>query len=266
MQVVNPHIIQTHFRKLEKVIRDNDIKDNSITNVDEKGFVMGISPRTCCITKRGRKNPRVKQDGKREFITALEAVSADGFVFPSFLIAKGSKHRFDWYKNVHEEDKDARFAVSKKGWTDNIMAMHWLTEVYDPISRERCPMPGKRLLILDGHVSHINYTFLSWCETHGIIVFCFPPHSTHLLQPLDVGLFGPLQKHYRKAVEDFFLTTSHGINRAIFFPTYKQARAKAYTVENIKAAFRVTGTIPLNPRVVLSQLAKPTAKSRSQSN
>ena len=159
--LATPRTIQTHFRKLEKVTRDSDIKDNGITNVDEKGFVMGISPRTRCVTKRGRNNPRVKQDGKREFITALEAVSADGFVFPSFLIAKGTKHCFDWYKNVHEEDKDARFAVSKKGWTDNIMAMHWLTEVYNPISRDRCPGPGKRLLILDGHVSHINYTFLS---------------------------------------------------------------------------------------------------------
>ena len=79
------------------------------------------------------------------------------------------------------------------------MAMHLLTGVYNPISRERCP--GKQLLILDGHVSHINYTF----------------------QPLNVGLFGPLQHHYYKAVKDFFLTTSHGINRAIFFLIYKQA-------------------------------------------
>ena len=40
----NPHTIQTHFRKLEKVIRDNNIKGNGITNVVEKGFVMGILP------------------------------------------------------------------------------------------------------------------------------------------------------------------------------------------------------------------------------
>ena len=87
------------------------------------------------------------------------------------------------------------------------MAMHWLTKVYDPISRKRCPGSGKRLLILDGHASH-------------------------------------------------------GINRDIFFPIYKQARAKTYTVENIKAAFKVTGIVPLNPRVVLSQLSKRTARSR----
>ena len=62
-QCANPYIIQTHFHKLE-VIRDNDIKDNGITNVDEKGFIMGISLRTHCITKRGHKNPHVKQDRK----------------------------------------------------------------------------------------------------------------------------------------------------------------------------------------------------------
>ena len=110
--VGNPYTIQTHFRK---VIRDH-IKENGITNVDERGFIMGTPPRMRCITKQGRKNPRVKQDGKREFITALKAVSADGFVFPSFLIAKGVKHCFNWYINVHEEDKGARFVVSKKGF------------------------------------------------------------------------------------------------------------------------------------------------------
>ena len=58
--VGNTHTIQTHFCKLGKVIRDNSIKDNGITNVNEKGFVMGISPRTRCVTKRGHKIPCVK--------------------------------------------------------------------------------------------------------------------------------------------------------------------------------------------------------------
>ncbi|RPA98386.1 hypothetical protein L873DRAFT_1041108 [Choiromyces venosus 120613-1] len=28
------------------------------------------------------------------------------------------------------------------------------------------------------------------------IPFCFPTHSSHLLQPLDVGLFSPQQYYY----------------------------------------------------------------------
>ena len=75
---------------------------------------MGIAPRTRVITQWGKKNVRVKQDGKRDFITALEAVSADGFVFPPYLIGKGSVHVFSWYKHVTEEDKDAHWAVSPK--------------------------------------------------------------------------------------------------------------------------------------------------------
>ena len=70
---------------------------------------MVVAPETRVVTRWGKKNLRVKQDGKREFITALEAVSADGFPFPSYPIGKGGTHIFDWYKNV---DKEAYWAVS----------------------------------------------------------------------------------------------------------------------------------------------------------
>ena len=82
---------------------------------------------------------------------------------------------------------------------------------------------------------------------------------------LYLAFFHPLMLAYRKAVEDFFLTTSHGINRDIFFCIYRGARAEAYTIQNIKAEFKVTGIFPINSRVVLGQLSKPTAKSRSKS-
>jgi len=76
---------------------------------------MGISQSTKVITRRGKMNPCVTQSGKREFITELEALSAHGFIFPPYLIGKGAKHNFDWYKNVTDEDKMARWAVSPKG-------------------------------------------------------------------------------------------------------------------------------------------------------
>ena len=60
----NPHIVDDHFTKLGKVLRTNRFTPEAITNVDEKGFIMGVAPRTR-VTCRGKKNPRVKQDGKR---------------------------------------------------------------------------------------------------------------------------------------------------------------------------------------------------------
>ena len=74
-----------------------------------------------------------------------------------------------------------------------------------------------------------------WCEARNTIAPCLPLHLTDLLQPLDVSLFGPLQQHYCEAVEEFFSPIS---------------RVNAYTIKNIKTAFKVTGILPLNPRVV----------------
>ena len=46
------------------------------------------------------------------------------------------------------------------------------------------------LLVLDGHGSHDTLPIIDLALSHGIIIFCLPPHTTHKLQPLDVGVFG----------------------------------------------------------------------------
>ena len=66
------------------------------------------------------------------------------------------------------------------------------------ITRSRLTAQQYRLLILDGCEIHIHIEFIEYCLDNSIIVYCLPPHSTHLLQPLDVGLFSPLQKYYGK--------------------------------------------------------------------
>ena len=105
---------------------------------------------------------------------------------------------FSWYKHVTAENRDAHWAVSPKGWTDSKIGYNWLTNVYDPISKAHCGSGEPRLLILDGYVSHINFRFLRYYRNNDICVFCIPLHSTHLLQPLDVGLFSPYRHITRK--------------------------------------------------------------------
>jgi len=78
--------------KLGKLLTEHNIKDHNISNVDEKGNILGYLAKTKIITKRGQKHPYVKQDGKREMVTLMPAVSANGFLFPTFLITKGKVH------------------------------------------------------------------------------------------------------------------------------------------------------------------------------
>ena len=63
-----------------------------------------------------------------------------------------------------------------------------------------CHMPFFR-----GQISLISYCNHNGVKLAGATLFIYlPPHSTHPLQPLDVGLFSPLQQYYRKAARKLF--------------------------------------------------------------
>ena len=67
----------------------------------------------------------------------------------------------------------------------------WLTEIYHPESLKRVGPGEPRLLILDGHASHVNLRFIQICDGNDIVLYCLTPDSTQIRQPLDVGLFSP---------------------------------------------------------------------------
>ena len=48
-----------------------------------------------------------------------------------------------------------------------------------------------KVVIEDNLTSHFSLEFGELCEQHNIRMSFLPPNSTHLLQPLDVGVFGP---------------------------------------------------------------------------
>lgn len=54
------------------------------------------------------------------------------------------------------------------------------------------------MLIYDGHHSHETVELLEAAVKAGIEIFALPPHTSHRLQPLDVGVFGPLQRAWQK--------------------------------------------------------------------
>lgn len=60
----------------------------------------------------------------------------------------------------------------------------------------------KRMLLLDGHVSHVNSHFLQRCIDYNLILVCLPPHTTHKLQALDKGIFGPYKQAYSTELKD----------------------------------------------------------------
>jgi hypothetical protein len=108
--------------------------------------------------------------------------------------------------------------------------LYWIGKCYHTYSLKRIQPGEKRLLILDGHGSHISLEFTQFCDAPDIVLFCLPAQTTHLRQPLDVGHLYPLETVDGKFVEDYSLATRVGIRHERFLPIYKKARkASLYT-------------------------------------
>ena len=81
-----------------------------------------------------------------------------------------------------------------------------------------------------------------------------PPHSSHLLQPLDVGCFGPLKQSYGQQIEHLIRSSITHISKTDFLLAFYAAFQAALTERNIKGAFRGAGLVPLDPEAVISKL------------
>lgn len=198
------------------------------------------------------------QDGNREFISLLAAVCADGTHTPPALIYQGASQdlQSSWMQDL-EEDDEAYFTSSEKGWTCDALGRAWLRKFHQD-TKEKAGN-RRRLLIIDGHSSHINMQFIYLADSFKILICILPPHTTQRLQPLDIGMFGPLQQAYSKHLDAF---SSDGLGwvsmtKRMFWSVFKQAWEDSFTKKNIQSAFKKAGIWPLNPNATISQLPPP---------
>jgi DDE superfamily endonuclease len=93
-----------------------------------------------------------------------------------------------------------------------------------------------------------------------------PPHSSHLLQPLDVACFAPLKQSYGKKVEGQIRAGINHVDRMDFLSLYIQAHAESFTEQTVQSAFEVSGLVPYDPQRVLSKLQISTPSPPSSSH
>ena len=81
-----------------------------------------------------------------------------------------------------------------------------------------------------------------------------PPHTSHLLQPLDVACFSPVKKAYGQLVQQLAHQSIFHVDKMDFLEMYEQAHKAIHSEKNILGGFRSTGLIPFSPERVLSTL------------
>ena len=90
---------------------------------------------------------------------------------------------------------------------------------------------------------------------NNIIFMVLPPHSSHLTQPLDIGVFGPLKTLMASEMEPLVSTELHRVLKAEWFTAYVEAHEKVFSVQNVLADVRGTGIQPFKPSKVINRIA-----------
>jgi hypothetical protein len=193
--------------QFDRLLNEYNITPERLFNVDEKGFMLGITNRhNVVIFRRGwdddmdASRATVPQDGNRELITVVDCISAGGNDLPPLIIYKGKHLSFSWSRD--SQLPAAYYSCSDNGWTTHVHNLAWLKEVFDPRTRHLCPNGEWRGLIFDNHKSHVDYPTVKFCLEHKIVCCTLPSKTSGVLQPLDVSCFRPLQQAYGKAVEE----------------------------------------------------------------
>ena len=224
-------------------------------NFDETGFRIGVGRDQWIVTMDPNRQAYLGSSTNRELVTSCEAISGDGYVLPPMLILPGTLHLEDWTTKTNLDD-NVLLAVSDTGYSNDQLALEWISH-FDRFSSQR-RTGAYRLLLLDGHGSHCTREFISYCDEKKIIPFCLPPHTTHLLQPLDVVVFQPLKHYHAEAIDYATRTGCSDFNKIEFLTAITSIRVQAFKESTIISSFRKTGLIPYNPDRVLSQLSEYT--------
>jgi len=246
----DPAVIAAWFKLVEETRQSYGVLDQDIYNFDETGFAMGVAATSKVVTSADRVGRAVVvQPGNREWVTVIECVNASGWSLPPFVILSGKVHQSSWYRDL---PLDWTVGVSDNGWTTNQLGVEWVKHFNQHTATRTAGV--YRLLILDGHSSHATPEFDQFCTENKIITLCMPPHTSHLLQPLDVSCYSPLKRAYGREVEELARHGVYHVDKIDFLTAYTRIRPTVFTPQNIQAGFQATGLVPPCPDRVLSSL------------
>ncbi|KAF1933347.1 putative pogo transposable element [Didymella exigua CBS 183.55] len=254
-----------YFKLLQQKITQYKLEPEHTYNMDEKGFAIGVLGRSKRVFSRRQYEKKevrqARQDGSREWVSLLATICADGTALPPGIIfaSKNSTIQSRWVADIHPGKHSVHVASSPSGWTNNEIGLAWLEQVFDRYTKPKARLKY-RLLIVNGHGSHLTQSFIEYCHQKRIILAVLPPHSTQTLQPLDVVCFKPLSSNYASELDNYLQASqglaplSKGDFHALFWPAW----VNTFKEDLILKAFTATGISPIDPNVILDRFRHTT--------
>ena len=202
-----PEIVENYFNSLSNIMQKYGLSDKPqfIFNIDETGIQPEHRPPNI-IAPVGIKLQSVTSP-RSTTTTVIACANAAGHHLPPFFVFKGK-----WYSPelMRDATPGSQGVMSDSGWSNANIFQQYLKDHFLPNVRRGDNDGQHILLIFDGHASHVSRALIDWAMSNKLILFVLPAHTSHILQPLDVSIFGPLRPF---TIESVHLLCNHALVR-----------------------------------------------------
>ena len=203
---LNRQHVDDWYDKYLAIVTHLGIKNvpSHLWNLDETGC-QNIHKQNEVVGIVGQPTYSVTALEKGETSTALIAVNAVGQSPPPMIIHKGKQVGKQWKNGARH---DTLVKASENGYINKQLFQEFGAAFVGYLQNNG--MTGlPHLLVLDSHYSHLyNYKFLDMMKTNNVHVFAIPTHTSHWLQPLDVGVFRSFKHGWQKAMKEYTRDTA----------------------------------------------------------
>lgn len=138
------------------------------------------------------------------------------------------------------------YAATANGWMETAVFEAWFEKVFLPTVGQKRPI----LLIYDGHSTHVGINIIEKARAAQITILKIPPHTSDVLQPLDLAVNKPFKDRWDAALVKW---QRLNIGKSLPKKEFAKILGQIWTAidPNVCAAgFKKAGIYPLNKDIV----------------
>lgn len=239
-------VMKDFYDRFSETMKRYHVSPDHIWNMDETGLHVGKGSNGRVLGEnRGKSKTYARDPDIKEWVTIIECINAAGSRLRPLVIFKGRDIQSTWFSDT---SPDWRYTTSVNGWTSNELGLEWFTNSFLKEAVPPAESEIHTILVMDNHASHTTPEIQHLCLLHHVHIVFLPPHSSHILQPLDLSYFGPLKQRCKNIINNLSeISDALPLKKYKFLDAFSQAR-DLVTPLTILSGWSATGLHPFDPK------------------
>jgi len=143
-------------------------------------------------------------------------ICSDGSHMTPLFIVKGKMNRPSWLSAPdtaallrNDGMGNACLASQANAWMNTDIFEQWCAGIFLPATTHRRSEHSPVILVMDNFNAHVDPDVLMALVREHVYIVMLPPHTSHLLQPLDVGIMQTFKHYLHRALHTLKTSRDH---------------------------------------------------------